>query len=232
MTKPVKKADERLSIMVSSTVYGIEELLEQVYALLSGFGYEVWCSHKGTVRVYPNQTALDSCLAAVERCDMFLCIITPQYGSGVLPGEHGFTHQELLKAIELNKPRWILAHHHVPFLRSVFMKLGCRSAGDRNAMFSKLGFDAEDERKKLKQRQKAVIDDFRVIDMYDAAIRRDLKTYQDCTGNWVQKFSSNEDAKLFATAQFGRYGEVEEFIRNHFTDAAAIRREVERRAGK
>ena len=232
MTKPVKKADERLSIMVSSTVYGIEELLEQVYALLSGFGYEVWCSHKGTVTVYPNQTALESCLAAVERCDLFLCIITPQYGSGVIPGEYGFTHQELLKAIELNKPRWILAHHHVPFLRSVFMKLGCKTASDREALFSKLGLDTEDQNKKLRQREQAVIDDFRVIDMYDTAIRRDLKTYRNRTGNWVQKFSSNEDAKLFATAQFGRYGEVEEFIRNQFNDAAAIRREVEGRAGK
>lgn len=232
MTKPGDKSGKRLSIMVSSTVYGIEELLEQVYALLSGFGYEVWCSHKGTVTVYPTQTALDSCLAAVERCDLFLCIITPQYGSGVVPGELGFTHQELLKAIELNKPRWILAHHHIPFVRSVFMKLGCRSATDREAMFAKLGFDTDEEKKKLKQREQAVIDDFRVIDMYDAAIRRDLKTYRERTGNWVQKFTSDDDAKLFATAQFGRYGDVEAFIRNHFKDAAAIRDEVARRAGK
>lgn len=33
--------ENRLTIMVSSAVYGIEELLDQVYALLSGFGYEV-----------------------------------------------------------------------------------------------------------------------------------------------------------------------------------------------
>lgn len=232
MRKATTKTGKRLSIMVSSTVYGIEELLEQVYALLSGFGYEVWCSHKGTVTVYPNQTALDSCLQAVERCDLFLCIITSQYGSGVIPGDLGFTHQELLKAIELNKPRWILAHHHVPFVRSVFMKLGCRTVKDREAMFTKLGFDTDDEKKKLKQREQAIIDDFRVIDMYDAAIRRDLKTYQNRTGNWVQKFSSNEEAKLFATAQFGRYSEVEEFIQNHFRNVKAIHREIERRTEK
>ena len=73
--------------MVSSTVYGIEELLEQVYALLNGFGYEVWCSHKGTVQVYPNQTALESCLTAVEKTDLFLCIKTfdflNRFGAGV-----------------------------------------------------------------------------------------------------------------------------------------------------
>lgn len=36
-------------IMVSSTVYGIEDLLDQIYAALTSFGYEVWCSHSGTV---------------------------------------------------------------------------------------------------------------------------------------------------------------------------------------
>src|SRR5579862_1638947 len=70
----------RLKILVSSAVYGIEELLEQVYALLSGFGYEVWMSHKGTLPVVPNTTAFDNCLKAVERCDLFLAIITTQYG--------------------------------------------------------------------------------------------------------------------------------------------------------
>jgi hypothetical protein len=227
--KKENKSHNRLSIMVSSTVYGIEELLEQIYAMLSGFGYEVWCSHKGTVTVYPNQTALDSCLAAVDRCNLFLCIITPQYGSGVLPDGLGFTHQELLKAIELNKPRWILAHHHIPFARSLFMKLGCKNTKEREVMLAKLGLDTKEEKKKLKQREQAIIDDFRVIDMYDAAIRRDLKTYQDRTGNWVQKFSSNTDAKLFAAAQFSRYGEVEDFIQNHFSKYDAIRHEVERR---
>lgn len=216
--------------MVSSTVYGIEELLEQVYALLNGFGYEVWCSHKGTVQVYPSQTALDSCLTAVEKCDLFLSIITPQYGSGVIPGELGFTHQELLKAIELNKPRWILAHHHIPFARSLFMKLGCRTTKDRKNLLEKLGFTTEKELKTLKKREQTVIDDFRVIDMYDAAIRRDLKTYQDRKGNWVQKFSSDQDAKLFATAQFGRYAEVEEFLKNYFQDTSAIGQHVNRRS--
>ncbi|MEI7695516.1 MAG: hypothetical protein WCI64_07725 [Chlorobium sp.] len=54
-------------------------------------------------------------------------------------------------------------------------------------MFAKLGLDTKEGKKKLKLREQTIIDDFRVIDMYDAAIRRDLKTYQDRTGNWVQK---------------------------------------------
>jgi hypothetical protein len=43
---------KQLVVMVSSTVYGIEELLERIYAILTEFGYEVWMSHKGTVPTF------------------------------------------------------------------------------------------------------------------------------------------------------------------------------------
>ena len=67
---------DRLTVMVSSAVYGIEPLLDQVFATLKGFGYQVWMSHKGTIPVHPKKTAFQSCLEAVERCDIFLGIIT------------------------------------------------------------------------------------------------------------------------------------------------------------
>lgn len=38
---------KKLIVMVSSTVYGIEELLQRIYAILTRFGHEVWMSHKG-----------------------------------------------------------------------------------------------------------------------------------------------------------------------------------------
>jgi hypothetical protein len=215
--------------MVSSTVYGTEELLDQVYALLSGFGYEVWCSHKGTVKVYPNLTAFDDCLEAVKRCDLFLGIITPHYGSGKVGGGLSFTHQELLKAIQLNKPRWILAHDHVPLARSVFRKLGGKTAKERALLLRKLGFNTGKKLRNLAAREGSVIDDFRVIDMYDAAIRHDIKVYQDRKGNWVQKFSATSDAKLFVTSQFMHYAEVESFLRDQFHDPAAVRRQAQAR---
>ena len=91
MPKPklAQKPKDPLKILVSSAFYGAEEMLDQVYALLKGFGYEVWVSHKGTVTVYPHQTAFESCLKAVEDCDLFLSIITPRYGSGVIRTQTG-----------------------------------------------------------------------------------------------------------------------------------------------
>lgn len=118
---------KKLTVMVSSTVYGVEELLDRVYSLLTTFGYEVWMSHKGTVPVSSNETAFESCLKAVEKCDLFLGIITPQYGSGVDATGLSITHKEMKKAIELNKPRWFLAHDQVVFARRLLMDLGYKT---------------------------------------------------------------------------------------------------------
>ncbi|MDX9985043.1 DUF4062 domain-containing protein [Sphaerochaeta sp.] len=125
---------DKLRIMVSSTVYGIEELLDRVYTLLTSFGYEVWMSHKGTVPVFSNRTAFGNCLQAVKDCDLFLGIITPNYGSGQDPKDSSslsITHQEILKAIELNKPRWLLAHDNVVFARSLLNNLGYKGRAGR-----------------------------------------------------------------------------------------------------
>ena len=206
---PIVKSPKKkqLVVMVSSTVYGIEELLEKTYGVLTDYGYEVWMSHKGTVPVWPNLTAFENCLRAVKNCDLFLSIITPQYGSGKDKKDAlSITHQELLQAIELNKPRWILAHDYVPFSRTLLRGLG---------------FDTAQKRAALQLKPTPLIDDLRVIDMYEAAIRHELNL-RDRTGNWVQKFVSQEDALLFASAQFFRYQEVEKFLEENFTDTKSV----------
>jgi hypothetical protein len=205
----VKSAEgKRLTVLVSSTVYGIEELLERVYALLTEFGYEVWMSHKGTMPVLPNRSNLQNCLTAVEQCDLFLGIITPRYGTGREETQgRSITHDELLKAIELNKPRWILAHDHVVFARS---------------LLAKLGYKSPELRAGLSLIPSPVFEDLRVIDMYDAAIRHDIRIV-DRTGNWVQPFATPEHALLFASAQFFRYQEAEDFVRKHFGNQAGVR---------
>lgn len=204
-----KSPKQKLVIMVSSTVYGIEELLERVFAILTNIGYEVWMSHKGTVQVWPiGKIAFDNCLEAVEKCDLFLSIITTQYGSGKESKESlSITHQELLKAIDLNKPRWIIAHDHVPFTRSLLYNLGFKTAEDRA---------------KLTLEKNRIIDDLRVVDMYELAIRHDISVHRDREGNWVQKYISPDDVLLFATAQFSRYQEIEKILEEQFADKAAV----------
>jgi len=194
-------------IFVSSSVSGIEELLERIYSLLYAFGYEVWISHKGTAPVSSKRSAFENCLDAVEKADLFFGIITPYYGSGI--GEEGvsITHQELSKAIELNKPRWLLAHDHVVFAKSFLDDLGFKNSLRRK----KLNID----------RASIVFGDLRVIDMYEEAILAS-KLLRNRQGNWVQTFNSDEDALLYATAQFSRFQEVEAFIRENMSDPARV----------
>ena len=97
------------------------------------------------------------------------------------------------------------------FARSLLRKLGGHNEKERKELLAKLGFADGKSLKALSKRESAVLDVFRVIDMYEAAIRYDLQVYRDRTGNWVQKFSAKEDANLFVTAHFSRYNEVEQF---------------------
>lgn len=88
----------------------------------------------------------------------FLGIITTSYGSGKNPDDPSslsITHQEILKAIHLDKPRWLLAHEHVVFART-FLK--------------KLGYKGKSERNKLNLERNQVFTDLRILDLYEEAI--------------------------------------------------------------
>lgn len=208
---------KRPTVMVSSTVYGVEELLERVYTLLTSFGYEVWMSHKGTVPVFSTDSAFKSCLAAVEKCDLFLGIITPQYGSGKEKDDDALsiTHQEIKKAIELDKPRWFLAHDQVVFGRRLLADLGYRNREERNKLGLKKGARS--------------IEDLRVFDMYEDAIRTpemDGRLIEDRVGNWVQKFDRDDDASLFVLAQFSRYQDVKKHLKEHLENIQLIKNKL------
>ncbi|MCP5535436.1 MAG: DUF4062 domain-containing protein [Akkermansiaceae bacterium] len=205
-------------LMVSSAVYGFEELLDRIYATLSTLGYEVWMSHKGTMPVDPKLTALESCRRAVKDCDLFLGIILPRYGSGKeKPKDDSIVHEELRMAIAEKKPRWILAHDHVVFARSLI---------DNVCKEMKL------KRGEMKLKRSAIFEDLRILDMYDLATRQDVEVYRDRTGNWVQKFGSIDEASLFAVSQFRRYQEAEAFISDNFGDSGAVKKVTKKKGGK
>lgn len=212
----MSKSTKKPVILVSSTVYGIEELLDRIYTLLTAFGYEVWMSHKGTLPVRSDRTAFENCLAAVDECDLFLGIITPSYGSGKDDTGLSITHQELQKAIALPKPRWLLAHNDVVFARRLLRDMGK---------------DTQEKRHKLKLKKGATsITDLRVIDMYEEAIRH-YEPLSERNGNWVQPYSVDEDALRFAVSQFSRFQEVEEFIKENLADPDGVLASIDRKRG-
>lgn len=210
------EAKKRPTILVSSTVYGTEELLDRIYAILTTFGYEVWMSHKGTLPVRSDHTAFDNCLHAVDECDLFLGIITATYGSGKEGSDLSIVHQEINRAIELNKPRWLLAHEQVVFARRLLRDLGHYSPEKRRKL-------------KLEKGSKSITD-LRVIDMYEEAIRQ-TEPMSERNGNWVQGYRADEDALLFASAQFSRFQEIEKFIKENLANPVEVQVKIDHHQG-
>jgi Domain of unknown function (DUF4062) len=192
-----RKEDSKLKILVSSVVYGYEDLLESIYALLETFGYDVVMSHKGTVPIDPDLSAMDNCLQSVETCDLFLGLILPSYGSGKeTPDALSITHREALRAIEINKPRWFLVHEHVVIARQLLQPY--REEKQE-------GFKLKPG---IKFEKTPILSDLRILELYEAAMRHDVPNVADRQGNWVQAYGPDDDARLFATAQFRRYREL------------------------
>jgi len=215
------KPETKLKILVSSTVYGHEELLESVYSLLTTYGYEVLMSHKGTIPVDPDHSAMDSCLDAVEACDLFLGIILPSYGTGKeASGEDSITHREMIEAISLNKPRWFLVHEHVAVARLLLQPYRVEDKQGNPiypAQLDGIGFQ-----------KTPVLSDLRVIDMFELAMRHDVPAVKDRRGNWVQQFGPDEDARLFSIAQFRRYRDLAEKHLPKLADKERIKNQVKR----
>lgn len=221
--KPAEKG-AKLKILVSSVVYGYEDLLETIYALLESFGYDVLMSHKGTVPVDPEESAMDSCLQAVDECDLFLGVILPRYGSGKeTPGDLSITHREAEKAINDNKPRWFLVHEHVAIARQLLSPYRVKVKDDKGELTDKCPFEFLPE---IKFGKTPILSDVRVVDLFELAMRHDVPDVPNREGNWVQPFGPDDDARLFVTAQFRRYRELYDKHLLKLKDGDGIRKRV------
>lgn len=172
--------------MVSSPVHGLEDLLNQIYALLTGYGYTVWMSHKGTLPVDSRKSNFENCLDAVDACDVFLGILTGRYGSGRAPGELSITHQEIRRAVEQNKLRYFLVHHDVTVARQLLRQFR---------------YDHKGRRLPFTFQKTAVLDDVLVLDLYEEVIQNDTPL-SERRGNWVQPYYQPAELLHYVQTQF------------------------------
>jgi hypothetical protein len=191
--RSTRRATPRLKIFVASTVYNFEDNLRQACGVLASLGYEVWNSHLGTVPVNPALSNRDNCLAAVDACDLFLGIIRPFYGSGVV-GVRSITHDECLQAIQRSKPRWLMVHRDVAFARQLLKPYMVGENGEPNPSFV--------------FQKTSVMDDRRVIDLYNDALQTGVPV-EERRGHWVHEFY--------------RQPELLDYVNSQFTDLARIR---------
>ena len=183
-----------IRLMVASTVYHYQDQLKQICGVLStNDDYEIWNSHYGTMPTNPSKSNLENCLQAVRDCDVFLGIIRPFYGSGVV-GERSITHEEICLAVSLNKPRWFLVNSHVTFARQLLRQF--HREGQR--LFQRTW---KWKWRPLTFAETRVLDDLRVIDMFDDATQSSIPVAQR-RGHWVQEYSELGDALRNIEAQF------------------------------
>jgi hypothetical protein len=171
--------------MVASTVYFFEDQIIQICGVLSGYGYDVWNSHIGTIPQHAGRSNHQICVDAARNCDVFLGFIRPLYGSGKI-GPRSITHEEFRAAIRKRKPRWFMAHRDVTFARQLLKPYMFNRAGNRT---------------KFKLKKNPVLDDLRVIDLYNDAIQDDVPV-ANRKGHWVQEFYRLPEVLLYVENQF------------------------------
>lgn len=185
----IKKAvrKKRITIMVGSTVYNNRDLLLQVCGILNNYGYDVVNSEYGTLHPPLGQNNVAACIQAVNDCDIFFGLINPFYSTGI-------THLEFQEAIRIDKPRRYMAHSFVIFSRKLleqFMYAGVRR-----------------KRTSFVIQSTSVMDNLKVIDMYNDAIQMNLP-YADRKYHWVQEFFRYDEVFRHVATLFSDYRKIE-----------------------
>lgn len=183
----------KLKLMVASTVYHFEDQLTQICGVLTGFGYEVWNSHIGTIPVHPGRSNLENCVTAAHDCDVFLGIVRPFYGSGII-GDRSITHEEFLEAVRLKKPRWFLVARDVTCARHLLKPYLFADDGTRTT---------------FELKKNPIMDDLRVIDLYHISIQNDVPP-EERKGHWVQEFYRLPEALLHLDSQLKDIKRIEQ----------------------
>ncbi|MDR2652732.1 MAG: DUF4062 domain-containing protein [Prevotellaceae bacterium] len=188
----------KIKIMVGSTVYGFEDQLSTIVALLKSMDYDVLNSHVGTIKVNPNLSNKENCLNAVNECDLFLGIIRPFYGTGNI-GDENIPFEEIKRAIELKKPYWFLVHRDVVFARQLFKKIRCKDTFAKN-LFDIIEISPNN------------FFDYRCIAVYEYVIKNHLPV-QLRNGNWAQEFFRLDEMLTYIRTQFSDEGFIGEILK-------------------
>ena len=107
-------------------------------------------------------------------------------------------------AVRLNKPRWFLVHGHVTLARQLL----------RQFLFRK---DGKPKAKPLKFMPTKVLDDLRVIDMYDDVTQSALPV-ADRKGHWAQEYLDLSQALRTIETEFRNVERVRKIVREMKND--------------
>lgn len=185
-------------MFVSSTVYEFETELSRVFAQLDGYGYDVCMSKEGTVPLDSRLSNLVNCVNAVEECNVFLGIIRPLLGTGILERDgRSITAQEFDRAIEIGMPRFVLADYRVEFAHKFLNLMGQDLSAIPNYRERVIEKDGE----KVLERKPNLVVHGECVEVYRLAIQNQ-EDPKNRVGNWAQPYKDYEDIGRFVEAQF------------------------------
>lgn len=188
-----------IKVFVSSTVYDFETDLRRIFLTLDSFGYDVYMSKEGTIPLDSRLSNLINCVNGVEECDIFLGIVRPLIGSGVLEKEgRSITAQEFDKAVELGIPRFVLADYRIEFAHKFLKLMKCDPHSIPDNII-KVGKD-ENGKEFEKWIPNNVVHG-ECVEIYRLAIQNQVKPI-DRVGNWAQPYKDGEDIQRFIESQF------------------------------
>ena len=179
-------ADGKIEIMIASSVYNYEDQINEICGILEQMGYHPISSHYKTMPTDPSKSNLENCLIAAQKCDAFFFFFRSLYGSGII-GATSITHEEMKTAIALKKPRWFIAHRDIRVARELFKQYRYLPNKDLNPAF-------------VYQPTK-LLDDVRVIDMYNDTILNDINP-EERIGHWTEEYFTIQDIKKVIQTQF------------------------------
>lgn len=186
-----------IKVFVSSTVYDFETDLRRIFITLDGFGYDVYMSKEGTIPLSSRLSNLVNCVNGVEECDIFLGIVRPLVGSGILKkGGRSITAQEFDKAIELGMLRFVLADYRVEFAHK-FLNLMQMSVDDIPLNKEKIV-----KSQNISQLTPNNLVHGECVEIYRTAIQNQIHPASERIGNWAQPYKDGEDILRFIEAQF------------------------------
>ena len=189
-----------IKVFVSSTVYDFEATLNKLFATLDSYGYDVYMSKAGTIPIDSRRSNLANCVDAVDECDVFLGIIRPLVGSGVLKkGERSITAQEFDRAFKLPMPRFVLADYRVAFAHD-FLRLVSQDLSTIPDYYSKK--EIQDGGGEIEVRKPNLTIHAEPVALYRLAIQNHIRPAEDRIGNWAQPYKDEEDILRFIEFQF------------------------------
>ena len=171
-----------IRVFVSSTVYEFETELSRVFAQLDGYGYDVCMSKEGTIPLDSRLSNLVNCVNAVEDCQVFLGIIRPLLGTGIL---------------EPNG-RSITAQYRVEFAHKFLKLMGQDLAAIPNYKERTVKRDGN----MVVERKPNLVVHGECVDVYRKAVQDNVPRPMDRIGNWAQPYKDYQDISRFVEAQF------------------------------